>query len=403
METPEEKQIGAPEEASVSLVLGESLSEEQMSRDEVEGDFSMNGMYCDGTRILTEMAYIRPRRPGSQEKGGNDTTMVHPQYDLEGLEAAAGQKEGGSAGIYMSAAVDLFQRIDAKLAVLAQQRGAHVAAMEECRAYLAIGDADNAMAAIYPFLEPGVAQVNILNLSKSLKGRVLDMRMRVNVVRDKVLTLRRLFVDLDEASQALMQANLNMHQSTEKLRRDHTKQLDTLIAESNEMKERLLGMVEKYVGVSPADSKLEDDLLNRLDFHITQQEEQVKLLKSRLSEAEMGLKAYEQQAEAFDLKHLRRENEELKHRYKNLQSENLKFSQAIQRLSDKNIKHKQELILFNDELKQAVQIIHSKNDIIDRQQELIKILQSKVGGSRTHAMAQRLDDTVNKSPIRRAE
>lgn len=348
------------------------------------GDFSNNSfLFVDGK--LT-----KARTPESAEEAcGRMTRQIaglhvvcEDAQPVAELDTGSNSENIGST-VYIETAVDLFQKINGKLELLLHKKSTEEKILERCHASLLSNNPNAAMAAIRPYSNLKISKEDVVTgfIEDEWPGYLCGLRGDFASLREKLSQMRDLFSRLVGKIGNKTDVCDHLKAIINRQSIEHSKQIDTLVSESNSLKEGLVDILKRFGPEGSLDSGLETDLLSNVRALVQRQAEEISVHVRSEMEKDLAIEGFRSKASSYEVAALAKQIEEYKRDKKHLQAENLNFSQAIHRLSEKNIKHKQDLILFNNELKKSISTLKVKNETIARQKSLISLFQEKLNGS----------------------
>lgn len=383
------------------LLVGPRLSDDTITTDPINNskipDFSANSFIFNDADVIKLTRQRNNTNEANAIKTGGDITFNSVdtetsealntcnkinEYKVDGNGTEVSEEETAPS-VYMSAAIDLFQKINNRMNHLVNQKSGDKIILEESYKRIMANNLKGALTLMKPHVnvQNNNEEVVLSFIDNDWPRFVYNLKNELINIKERIFQIKNIFNFVIDGLERKNEECVRLQRIVTKQKIEHTEQVDTLMAENNELKEGLIGILEKYGSEGTLESKLEVDLLENVKFLITSNEEKVRELKEDGRKKTRLLEEYERKARDCDVVRLEKELDEMKQRQKRLQVENLNFSHAIQKLSDKNIKHKQDLILFNTELKKSVETIKTKNETISRQKTLITLFQNKLGGS----------------------
>lgn len=297
------------------------------------------------------------------------------------VDAQETQAKSDCTNVYMESVVDLFRSLNAKVETLCLERSREKTALEKIRSHLSVEDVKGARDVINS-LKRAEPEMNYLYESliyKKLPDILIGIRQELVTVKETLFLLRNCYNDIEgkfikKAEETERLQNLISQQS-----KDHKTQVESLISESNGIKDQLVEIYKEYSGGTP-ESLLTEDVVEETKKLVREQAKLIKELREEIIRKDETIGRFERKASLFDVTHLTSQVESLKETQRKLQDENLNLTQIVNKLSEKNTKLKQELIFFNGELKKSVEMLARKNETITRQKTLIELFQEKIGG-----------------------
>lgn len=294
------------------------------------------------------------------------------------------QEDGGS--VYMESVLDLFKSLSSRIDGLSLQRTAERSVLEEAQQQLLLNRPGKALEVISKHTGEcvlGMKEAVSEFIERQWPEFLLNIRSSLVGTQEICFNLRNAYKDIESKLFKKLEENERLKNIINQQSVDCRAQVDTLVSESNAMKDGIIKCITDLDPLFNFDSQLEVDLLRGLGSLIAERNGLVEELRSENVKKDGVIREYVRKAKSFEVSHLASQVDELKTTQRKLQEENLNLTNILNKMSEKNTKLKQELVLFNSELKRSLESISKKNEAIARQKTLIEMFQEKLSGSKS--------------------